>query len=153
MLQDQTITFRVSGEMKQALTEAAAADFRTMSQLLTKIIAEWQASRPTNVLQFSPASPPRIKYGRPRGRPRGPVAQDGEHPWRRMIEPWLGERERVTVDEVLESALKIAPASAHIGQRNGVESVLAELGWTEALEREQGHEDRLAWHLKSPFCN
>lgn len=151
MAQDHVITFRATDHLKRQLAAAAAADFRSTSSLITRILTEWLQDRPNSLEPPANDEPARITYAIPRGRQRAQAKQEGQHPWQSVVEPWLDGRERVTVDEVIEGALKIDPEEAHAGQRKGVESVLLELGWTHLIERQQGEPERRVWLLNNPL--
>jgi hypothetical protein len=151
MSQDATISIRINRELKRSLEAYAVADDRSTSSLITKILKRWVAEKPSLpplALVQDKDDAPEIVHVTPRGRPRVVAHQhEGEHPYRRAVEPWLSGRDRVTVDEVLENALQIDPTTAQIGQRKGVEMVLAELGWELKIERKQGAEDLPVWLL------
>jgi hypothetical protein len=137
----EIMSVRVSAELKAALSDAAARDFRTPSGLVTKILNEWLRD---HGVAGNPDVAPAI-HSLPRGRPRTSSTDDGVHPWRGMIDEWLGERDRTTTDEVLEGAMKIDPVAAQVGQRKAVELVLSELGWRKLTERKAGAEDQVIW--------
>lgn len=68
-----------------------------------------------------------------------------EDPWQGVIEEWLerpGRRDKVTVNDVLELAVKVEPSKMMPGMSERVASCLQKAGWTKAGRPRNGEKPR-----------
>lgn len=142
------LSIRIRTDLKDRIEAAAVADGRTTSSLVSIILQRWLDAndyRPDfDRAQVAAAAGP-SKLRRVQGRPRVAKPTDGMHHLAPAIVPWIEERERVTLDDVLEFPLKCAPGEASGALQSSVKNLLVELGFEEFMELQDTGEEISVW--------
>ncbi|WP_294138355.1 hypothetical protein [Sphingomonas sp.] len=115
---------RVNSELKAALDQAAHDDMRSTASLVNKVLTEWVVQR--GLMSKDDAPAPVRRVGRPRTeatRADAAIASGPIIPW---VEQVIGEREQITIGEILAKAA----AGSRVSARS-IGSALHGLGWSE----------------------